>query len=328
MASASTTSPESVHTPTNVGTRKKSVRERFRWLLSLLVLLSPFWALSLKNGLLKGLVLLAYGYLGILILLLFMENWLLYHPGRDTQSWMKPPAGLQVDDVQLHDALGNVLHGWWSKPTGWVPARGAILLFHGNAGNLSHRGEQMKQWRDRLGMAVLLVDYPGFGRSSGSPTEAGVYATADAALDWVVTVAGVTPDHVVLIGGSLGAAVAVDLGVRRPCAAVVLISGFTSFPDMAAKSFPWLPGRWLVRNQLNTLGKISHLHCPIFVAHSPEDRLIPLTQGERNFAAANEPKRFYSIPNWPHQDGVTPGAVQAIKDFLDTELSWRRELDG
>src|SRR5262249_43741555 len=155
-----------------------------------------------------------------------------------------------------------------------------------NGNNLSGRGGNILRWKNALHRAVLIYDYPGYGRSTGKPTEAGCYAAADAAYDFLVEQQKVPPTEMILLGSSLGGAMAHDLAVRRDNRMLILINAFTSFPDMAQKTFPWLPARWLVRNRLDNLTKIKSCSSPIFITHGTADDLIPFSQGERLFAAA------------------------------------------
>src|SRR5262249_22527166 len=105
-------------------------------------------------------------------------NRFLFRPVLHTREWVEPPAGLPLEDVVLTGADGRRVHAWWTTPDGWHPSRGALLYCHGNAGNLSYRGEGLRRWRDLMGQAVLIFDYPGYGRSEGRPGEAGCYAAA------------------------------------------------------------------------------------------------------------------------------------------------------
>lgn len=298
---------------------------RWRTFFALMLLRSPFWKRSAwhRGG---GLVLrCTYWYLGVLIVMLALENWFLYHPISHTEGWDLPPHDLHVEDVEMVSADGNRLHGWWAKPFRWQPDHGALLYFHGNAGNLSGRGEAVRICRDQLRTAVLIVDYPGFGKSQGKPTEAGCYATGDAAYDWVTRNTRVPAERVILFGGSLGGAIATDLAARRPYRALVLVSAFTSFPDMAQKTFPWLPARWLVRTQMNNLSKIATLTKPVFIAHGTHDTLIPIRQGERLYAAAVQPKRYFVMPDYHHDELPSPDCFKALQAFLnDTDTAFAR----
>jgi fermentation-respiration switch protein FrsA (DUF1100 family) len=286
-------------------------------IVSLVLLRSGFWQRSTWHRLGRLTLWLAYCYLGVLLMLLFLENWLLFHPTPASRDWAPPPSGLAVEDVELTSSDGTALHGWWAKPSRWHPDHGALLYFHGNAGNLSYRGDLVKGWRDKLRMAVFIVDYPGFGKSQGQPTEAGCYAAGEAAYDWITRVARVSGERLILLGGSLGGAPATELATRHPYRALILIAAFTSFPDMAQKSFPWLPSRWLVRTQMNNLKKIATLHQPVFIAHGTDDGLVPFSQGERLFAAANEPKHFFPMVGHGHDEGHTHKLFEKLIPFLN-----------
>ncbi|HEY7159409.1 MAG TPA: alpha/beta hydrolase [Gemmataceae bacterium] len=253
-------------------------------------------------------------YLAILVILLLLEDRFLYGPRHAELG--KPPAALAVEDVEMTDSRGDRIHAWWTTPKDWQPEQGAVLFCHGNGGNLSHRGRALPHWINELGQAVLLFDYPGYGRSGGEPSEAGCYAAADAAYDWLRQVRKVPAERILLYGGSLGGGVAIELAHRRPHRVLVLVASFTSFPDMAQTRFPWLPGRWLVHNNFDNLGKIASCRGPVFIAHAPQDSLIPFKQGQRLFAAAGEPKRFFPMPNYWHNDQPTNEFYPALRDFL------------
>ena len=117
-----------------------------------------------------------------------------------------------------------------------------MLHCDGNGGNLSYWGMDALAWKYQHHTAVLLFDYPGYGKSSGKPSEQGCYAAADAAYDWLVNEKKVPAEQLLIYGQSLGGAIAIDVASRRPHRALIVVSSFTSFPDMAQKMFPWLPG--------------------------------------------------------------------------------------
>jgi len=282
--------------------------------------MSESHSLSPRRHLLRRLfrvaLLLALCYLGVIVLLLFFENRLLFRPVKASENWADPPDP-RVQDVTLPSADGTRLHAWWCPPNGWEPEHGATLYCHGNAGNLSHRGQSILRWQEApLRQAVLIFDYPGYGKSEGKPTEAGCYTAADAAYDWLVKEKQVSAERILLHGGSLGGGVAVDLASRRPYRALVLVAAFTSVPDMAQTLYPWLPARWLVRNQFNNLAKIGNCTKPVFIAHGTHDRLVPFAQGKRLFEAANEPKRFFPMEGYDHNHTPGPEFYTALADFL------------
>jgi fermentation-respiration switch protein FrsA (DUF1100 family) len=249
-------------------------------------------------------------YLGLVIVLLFLENFFLYHPLTAQNSWVEPPDP-QVQDIELKSADGSRIHAWWYPREG---AQGALLYCHGNAGNLSHRGGMVVGLSRGLGVSVLIFDYPGFGRSDGKPSEASCYAAADSAYDWLKE--RVPPANIILFGKSLGGGVAVELARRRPHRVLVLAKTFTSVPDIAQETFPFLPCQRLVRNRFESIDKIGQCTRPVFIAHGDCDSLIPCSHGEKLFAAANEPKQFLYMPGCDHNDPFSPDFLPKLREFL------------
>jgi fermentation-respiration switch protein FrsA (DUF1100 family) len=284
--------------------------------LSTLTLRSPFWRRSWKHRAGRLGLYAAFLYVGIALVLLALEDWFLYRASRKSDYWLDPPRELAVEDVALTSLDGTPIHAWWAAPPGWEPGQGAVLFCHGNGGNLSWRGKAMRRWLEEMRTAVLLFDYPGFGQSGGSPNESGCYAAGDTAYDWLTGDRKVPGERILLYGGSLGGAVATDLAARRPHRALLLVCAFTSFPDMAQKTFPWLPGRWLVRNQFDNLHKIATCPGPVFIAHGTEDALVPFAQGERLFAAAAGPKRFLPLVGFRHHDTPSSEFYPEARRFL------------
>ena len=174
----------------------------------------------------------------------------------------------------------------------------ALLVCHGNAGNLSTRLKYFQAWLE-LGLNVLAFDYRGYGRSEGIPSEEGTYLDAQTAVAWLKEQQGqrqgFPPDRILLLGKSLGGGIASELALREPVGALILQSTFTSIPDLGCELFPWLPVRRWHRIHYDTLQKLPRIHTPVLVAHSTEDDLIGFHHAERNFAAANSPKMFLRI---------------------------------
>jgi fermentation-respiration switch protein FrsA (DUF1100 family) len=249
-------------------------------------------------------------YVGVIIVLLFLENALLYHPSRDME---KPPDGVTVEDVWVTTPDGTRIHGWWFPFPG---ARGALLYCHGNAGNLSHRGVPALLLRQAVGESVLLFDYPGFGKSDGKPSEAGCYAAGEAMFDWLLQNKQIPPENIIIFGKSLGGGVATELATHRPHRALVLVKSFTSIPDMAQKQFPFLPARWLVTNRFDNLEKIGRCPRPVLVAHGDQDELIPFWMGKKLYEAANEPKRFVLFPGGGHNTPFPDAFYSELNEFL------------
>jgi fermentation-respiration switch protein FrsA (DUF1100 family) len=239
---------------------------------------------------------------GLQVSPLLFEKKLIYFPYRELDL---TPADLRLsfEDVTLRAEDGLRLHGWFLP----VPdASHAVLLCHGNAGNISHRLDRALLLQSKLKLSVFLFDYRGYGKSEGSPDEEGTYLDGRAAYQYL-TDRGIAPDGIVLFGESLGAAIAVQLALEKPAAALVLESPFTSIRDMATAAYPFLPLGRLVRTRYDNLAKISSIKTPLLILHGKRDRIVPFEQGERLFRAAPEPKRFFAIADADHNDTFLSG---------------------
>ena len=259
---------------------------------------------SLRFGLLA--------YLGIVLVLLLLENRFVYHAVKATESWEPPPTA-EIVDVTLPCADGTRVHGWWLPQPG---AKSALLYLHGNAGNLSWRGNSVVRMREGLGVSVLIIDYPGYGKSEGRPTEEGCYAAADAAYAWLVDQQHIKSSNILIYGGSLGGGVAVDLASRHEHRALILVKTFTCLPDVAASHFPWIPVRWIMRNRYASCDKIKDCRRPIFMAHGDADDLIPLKLGQQLFDLAPGAKKFHLQPGAGHNDPLSPDFFETLQAFL------------
>lgn len=269
--------------------------------------------------LLSLLTILTLAYGGIAALLFFSQENLAYYPqiGREIQSTPRD-HGLDYEPLTLTTADGERLGAWF------IPARhahGTALILHGNAGNISHRMDTIAMFH-RLGYSVLIFDYRGYGRSTGQPSEEGLYRDAQTAWDHLTRQRGIAPQRIVLFGESLGGAVAAWLAAREQPGALVLSSVFTSAPDLAADLYPWLPTKWLVRMHYDTRAALAQTSCPVLVAHSPDDEIIPFRHGQRLFEAAPDPKVFLQLAGG-HNDGfifMRPAWVGVLAEFLDKHI--------
>lgn len=252
-------------------------------------------------------------YAGLVAVMLFFENSLVFFPTPATVYWADPPSP-DVEDVVLPTAAGEQVHSWWLPCPG---STGALLFLHGNAGNLSHRAPTIMKLRDALGLSVFIIDYPGFGKSTGKPTEAGCYRAGQAAYDWLTQERHIAPGAIVLFGKSLGGGVATELASREDHRALVLVKTYTTLPDVGSHLYPWLPVRLMMRNRFDSLGRICACHRPVFVAHGTTDELIPFALGQRLYEAANEPKEFLAMPGHMHNAAFPPMFYDALAAFLE-----------
>jgi fermentation-respiration switch protein FrsA (DUF1100 family) len=246
-----------------------------------------------------NLVLMLVGGYALLCAAVFvLQHKLIWFPSRAVFE-SPDQFGLEHRDVSLKAADGVELHAWRVAARG--PERGVVIVCHGNAGNITNRVDCAAAFA-AMGYGVLLLDYRGYGRSGGRPSEEGTYLDADAAWRHLVEVEGLAPAKIALYGESLGAAVASELARQRPCGALICESGFTSLPDLAARVYPLLPARWLARVKYPTERNVAEIRVPVLVAHSPQDDIVPFAHGERLHRAARAAEPLL-VTEGPHNAG-------------------------
>lgn len=285
--------------------------------------------MSDPHPLLRLLLWLLLAYALLVMVACAFQGQLLYQPHAGGDAYLVTPRdrGLEYESVTLRTGDDLRLDAWW------VPAqatRGSLLFLHGNAGNISHRLDSIEQFH-RLGLSVLILDYRGYGKSEGSPSEAGTALDARSGWRWLRETADLPPDKIVVFGRSLGAAVAANLarelkGEARP-AALILESPFRSVPELAQQLYPILPARWLSRFDYDTAAYVAQSEAPVLVIHSREDDIIPFAEGEAVHEAAPEPKRLLVIGG-SHNTGFLESEaayLAGIDDFLTEEAGLPRE---
>lgn len=259
-------------------------------------------------------------YLGLVLLVYLAQSRLIYfpEPGREIVS-TPDQIGLAYESVKIATANDETLHAWY------VPApdaKATILFFHGNAGNISHRIDYLPMFH-RLGYNTLIIDYQGYGQSSGSPSELNTYQDARAAWQFLTEEKNIAPAQIILYGESLGGAIATWLAANENPGLLILASTFTSVPDMAEKIYPFLPVRLIARINYNTLELLQSITAPVLVAHSPQDEVVPFEHGQRLYQAAAEPKQFLTLQGG-HNNGfifMRETWVNALGAFIDENLN-------
>ena len=256
------------------------------------------------------------GYAAILGFIYVAQGSLIYYPQMGREIATTPSAhGLPYEDISIATEDGEKLHAWWLPAAN---AHGAVLLFHGNAGNISHRIDYARMF-GALCYSTLLVEYRGYGKSTGSPSEEGTYRDASASWRWLTSARGFGGRDIVVFGESLGGAVATWLAEHHQPRALVIASTFTSVPNLGAELYRLIPVRLLSRFKYDTVARLPNVRAPVLVIHSRGDDIIPFSHGERLFAAAREPKEFLELRGG-HNDGfvhMTPEWTKALGAFLE-----------
>lgn len=255
---------------------------------------------------------------GFLLVNRLLLHSFLYFPSR---AIMKTPAqaGLAFRELDIETEDGERLHGWWVAAP--PPSAGAVLLCHGNAGNVGDRVLHA-ELLSAAGFDVLLFDYRGYGRSSGRPSEEGTYRDARAARLALLRQPEADRARVFYLGESLGGAVALALALESPPRGLILQSTFTSVREMSRLHHPFIPPA-LVPDAYPSRRRIAELRAPLLVLHGECDDIIPLSHGQALFDAAPEPKRMRVFPGVGHNDLVALSG----SSYAGAITSWAVELD-
>ncbi len=262
---------------------------------------------TLWNRIVRVLVGICLAVLLLSAFLLLFENRFVFYPTREPAvSWDMPGTGIEQCTFRSRDGLK--LHGWWHpgarrQEDGQAPV---LLWCHGNAGNISHRADDALAFAQE-GLAFLLFDYRGYGRSDGKPSEHGLNLDAEAAFDYLTGQRGIRPERIVCFGRSLGAAVALHVALRRKPAGLIMEGAFESAPAIALRKIPIPPLVLFMRNQFNNLGMIGYLRVPLLMVHGSDDRLVPIQHGRQVYEAAPGPKEFYTVEGAGHNETSAVG---------------------
>lgn len=255
----------------------------------------------------------------LLIMISTLEKQMIYYPAKYPDGFWEPERfGVPVKDCWFTAEDGVRLHGWYAEGVE-SDLDLTLLWYHGNAGNITHRLENMRDLLD-LGVNVFIIDYRGYGKSEGEPDEPGLYKDGVAAYDYLIDEKDHTKDNIVLFGRSLGSAVAVEVATQREVRGMVLESAFTDAKAMARIIMPFLPVGAVISSKFDSIGKIRDINVPVLFTHGDRDTIVPIDLGKELYKAANEPKTFYTIQGADHNDTYIVGGAdyyQTIKKFLE-----------
>ena len=254
-------------------------------------------------------------YLLVCLAAFLFQRHLIYFPVR----WSEAEArrwNPGCEEVRIPVSDGVLLHGWLLRRE---EAPWTVIIFHGNAGNLSFHEATLAPFR-ALGLQAILFDYRGYGLSTGNPTEEGLLKDGEAAVTYAEKTLGVSRERIVFFGQSLGAAVATILAARRPPGRLILESAWDSLAAVARNHYSFLPAGLLLRDRYHSAGVIGRVACPILFLHPGEDEIVPVRLGRALYEKAREPKRFVVLPGAHHNDSFELRMrehLEAIREFLD-----------
>ena len=226
--------------------------------------------------------------------------------------------GVHVENACFEACDGTRLHGWYVEPNTTAPKH-IILFSHGRSGNVTSFDTELMEFVRRHEVAVLAYDYRGYGKSEGQPSECGLYQDARAARDWLVNRTDRPAEEIILMGRSLGAAVAIELAADDQAKALIVESGFTSFPDIIQHHTRNLLTGKRFESRYNSVEKIVGFSGPVLVSHSKDDRLIPFEHGARLAGAAICAERINFVElAGEHDAPISPEYTEQFDAFLAT----------
>ncbi len=253
----------------------------------------------------KILLYLIFGFISLILYIRWVESRQVFIPSKQITS-NPDQFGMAYEDVYFKTQDGVDLNGWLVKHS---DAKHTILYFHGNAGNMGDRMVKLAMFY-QMGVNIFIIDYRGYGRSSGQPTEKGMYLDTQAAYDYLMTRKDIAPERIVAYGASLGGAAAVDLALKRNLAGLISDSTFTNAADMGRRIIPWVPS-FLIKTKLDSLAKIKLISVPKLIIHSKNDEMIPFSMGQKLYDVALEPKTFLAISG-----GHNEGHLYSREEFM------------
>ena len=239
------------------------------------------------------------------------QRQLLYFPDGSRPA-LGELAELGVREARVTTTDAVSLLAWYLPPRDGRPV---VVYFHGNGGHIGYRAARLRRFAWH-GFGVFMQEYRGYGGNPGTPTEAGLYADGEAALDFLAH-SGIRASRLVIYGESLGSGVAVSLAIRRDIACLILEAPFTSVAEVAQYHYSFVPASMLVRDRFNSLSRIGQVRAPVLVLHGERDRIVPVRFGRALYDAAPEPKELWLAPEGGHEDLAEFGAFEVVRKFVD-----------
>ncbi|MBN2011843.1 alpha/beta hydrolase [candidate division KSB1 bacterium] len=243
-----------------------------------------------------------------------MQKRLIYFPEK---KYVVSPAsiGLSYETIQFKTSDDVLITGWFVAASDSSPV---VLFFHGNAGNISHRLEQIRLYHS-LGLSTFIIDYRGYGESEGTPSENGTYQDAEAAWKYLIDTRGIEPTHIILAGRSLGGAVAAWLAQQVQPHILILESTFTSLDAVAKVHYSLLPISLILSIHYPTLDRLPSINCPVLFIHSRDDEVIPFSHGKQLYETYTGVKEFLELRGG-HNDGfyqIRHQYAATLSEFLN-----------
>jgi hypothetical protein len=242
-----------------------------------------------------------------------IERKLLFFPTQYPEGDWSPPNGFE--DIWIERDQAGPLHGWMLR----VPESKLTLIYHhGNAGHLADRRPAILKLQAALNASLVIFDYSGYGRSGGAPDGAQIMQDGLLVYDWVqMNVA--EKQRMVLLGRSLGGAVATYVASKRSVDTLILESTFASLTSVAKVHYPWLPAEKIMRHPMKSIDLIKNFSGQLILSHGAKDEIIPYSNGEQLFAAAPGTKHFLPYPDLGHNDPLPAQYYLKLRELLNNQ---------
>ena len=253
---------------------------------------------------------LVIAYTVVLIFVYFYQRNLLYHPSENNYQDAKIQFNYEEIFIKVDEKIK--LKSWVIKKD--FKKLKTLLIFHGNAGDLSNRIYKINEL-NKLNLNILLISWRGFSGNKGSPTEKNLYQDAESAIKWL-NKQKVENRNIILYGESLGSGVAIEMATKNNFNSIILESPFTSIENSAKIYYPYLPVKLLLKDRYDSISKIKMVNSPILIMHGKKDDIVPFSMGIELLDKANNPKHSYFTSDDGHMMEFNPRLVNAIKDFI------------
>ena len=250
-------------------------------------------------------------YLVVLVFIYFYQRNLLYHPSEN--NYQNDEVKFEYEEVNIEVENEIRLKSWLINKN--FKKFKTLLIFHGNAGDLSNRIYKLNEL-NKLEINILLISWRGFSGNKGSPTEKNLYKDAEAAIKWL-NKKDVSNNQIILYGESLGTGIAVEMAKKNDFNSIILESPFTSIENSAKIYYPYLPVKYLLKDRYDTISKINMVKSPIMIMHGEKDDVVPFSMGKKLFEKANNPKHSYFTSTDDHMMEFNPELLKEIKNFIE-----------
>ena len=249
-------------------------------------------------------------YLVVLVFIYFYQRNLLYHPSEN--NYQNDEIKFEYEEVNIEVENEIKLKSWLINKD--FNKFKTLLIFHGNAGDLSNRIYKLNEL-NKLEINILLISWRGFSGNKGSPTEKNLYKDAEAAIKWL-NKKNVNNNQIILYGESLGTGIAVEMAKKNDFNSIILESPFTSIENSAKIYYPYLPVKYLLKDRYDTISKIKMVESPIMIMHGEKDDVVPFSMGKELFEKANSPKQSYFTTEDDHMMEFNSSLLREINDFI------------